>query len=76
MSRPSHSAGSKTATVEQRRDDEGPKQPHPDGAFEYGVVAVAGLIVVLSLYLSLRYLVAPGEKGESHIKRTILEEES
>ena len=49
---------------------------HPDGAFEYGVLALAVVIVAVSLYLSLKYLMAPGEKDDAHIKRTILEEES
>ena len=45
------------------------------GAFDYGIVGVSVLVVLVSFYLAARYLLRPGERGESHIKRTVLEEE-
>lgn len=76
MSRPEHSPQSESTALQKQEADEPGGATHPDGAFEYGVVALAVVIVAVSLYLSLKYLFAPGEKGTSHIKRTILEEES
>lgn len=39
---------------------------------DYLIVSVAVLIVIVTLYLSLRYLIRPGEHDVRHIKRLIL----
>lgn len=39
---------------------------------DYLIIAIAVFIVVISLILSLRYLINPGERGIEHIKRLIL----
>lgn len=50
-------------------------EPEALGAFDYGVVGVSVVIVIITFYLAVRYLLWPGESDDSHIKRTILEDE-
>lgn len=47
----------------------------PDGIFDYTVIGVSTAIVAVTFYLAVRYLLWPGEQAETHIKRTVLEEE-
>lgn len=42
--------------------------------WDYIIAIVMLIITVLTLYLSIKWLVKPGEKSPKHIKRQILEE--
>ena len=44
----------------------------PQDSMDYVIIIMAILIVMLSLYFSVQYLVRPGEKSNEHIKRLIL----
>lgn len=44
----------------------------PQSDWDYLIILVAGLIVITTLYFSLKYLLAPGEKSKNHIKRLVL----
>ncbi|MCY4780284.1 hypothetical protein ORI89_11535 [Sphingobacterium sp. UT-1RO-CII-1] len=46
----------------------------PDSQWDYLIIGAVAVIVVITIYLSVKYLVKPGEKGEQHIKRTFLDE--
>lgn len=41
----------------------------PESNWDYIIVWVAVIIVVLTLFFSLKWLIEPGEKTEQHIKR-------
>jgi hypothetical protein len=44
----------------------------PQSNWDYLIVSVAAAIVVATLFLSIKSLLSPGEKGEKHIKRIVL----
>lgn len=44
----------------------------PDGNLDYVIVVIMTILVLLTLYYSVKLLVRPGEKSTNHIKRTIL----
>lgn len=44
----------------------------PQSNWDYLIVSVAAVIVVATLFLSIKWLLSPGEKGEKHIKRIVL----
>lgn len=44
----------------------------PDSNWDYVVVAATVLIVVVTLYYSIKWLVDPGENNTDHIKRTVI----
>ena len=44
----------------------------PQSNWDYLIIAVVTLIVLLSLIYSVKYLIRPGEKHQEHIKHTIL----
>ena len=44
----------------------------PDSNWDYVVVWFMVLIVMVSLFYSIKWIINPGEKGEEHIKRSIL----
>jgi len=44
----------------------------PDSRWDYLIVGVAVAIVVVSLYFSIKWLIRPGERSETHIKQFIL----
>ena len=44
----------------------------PDGPTDYLIIAVMTLLVLVTLFYSVKLLIVPGEKSKSHIKRTIL----
>lgn len=44
----------------------------PQDKLDYLIIISAVVIVLISLWLSVRYLVRPGEKSDDHIKRFIL----
>lgn len=45
----------------------------PQSNWDMVIIWVTVLIVVLTLYFSIKFLVKPGEKSKSHIKRYILD---
>lgn len=45
----------------------------PQSDWDYVLVWATVVIVVLCLFFSIKWLVRPGEKGEDHIKRTVLD---
>ena len=47
----------------------------PEYQWDYAIVALVTTIVVLTLILSISYLLKPGEKNLHHIKKTILNQE-
>lgn len=44
----------------------------PDGNVDLLIIAVSSLIVLLTFYYSLKWIIKPGEKSPDHIKRAIL----
>lgn len=44
----------------------------PESNFDYAIVWVMVIIVLISLFYSLKYLIKPGEKNDNHIKRIVL----
>jgi len=44
----------------------------PQGLFDYAVAVAAGVIVVLSIILCLKYFLHPAEAAPGHIKRRVL----
>ena len=47
----------------------------PDGNWDYVIIAIVVIIVLFTLFFSLKWLIRPGEQSESHIKRLILNNE-
>jgi hypothetical protein len=47
----------------------------PAGLFEYIIAALAVGVLLLTLYLCIRYFLRPGETEDDHIKRKILDDE-
>jgi len=43
--------------------------------WDYAIVAIAIVVLVLSLFLSIKYLIRPGEKEGNHIKKKILDDD-
>lgn len=46
----------------------------PESQSDYVIISIVAGIVLLSVYLSIKALVRPGEHNKRHIKRTVLEE--
>ena len=46
--------------------------PGPQSNWDYLIVSVGASIVVATFFLSIKWLLSPGEKGEKHIKRIVL----
>lgn len=44
----------------------------PDSNWDWVSISIITVFTIITLYLSIKYIVKPGEKNESHIKRTIL----
>lgn len=44
----------------------------PQTRFDYLIVSVVSVIVLATLYFSLKWIFRPGERNVNHIKRTIL----
>ncbi len=44
----------------------------PQSRFDYLIVSVVAVIVLATLYFSLKWMIKPGERNVNHIKRTIL----
>lgn len=45
----------------------------PEDRWDYVIVGVTMLIVAFTLFYSIKWLIKPGEKGQKHIKRFILD---
>ena len=43
----------------------------PDGNIDYAIIAIAVLIVLLTLFYSVKFIFKPGEKATNHIKQII-----
>lgn len=52
----------------------GPTMQTP-GIWDYAIVAIAIVVLVFFLCLSIKYLIRPGEKEGSHIKKKILDDD-
>lgn len=44
----------------------------PEGRFDFIIVFAAIIIVIFTLFFSIKWLIRPGEKSGDHIKRLIL----
>lgn len=44
----------------------------PQSEWDYVIVGITSLIVVVSLYYSIKWMVRPGERSPDHIKHSIL----
>lgn len=44
----------------------------PDGNWDYIIITIAVVIVLLTLFYSIKWLIKPGEQATSHIKQIIL----
>ncbi len=47
----------------------------PDGNWDYIIVSVVVVIVLFTLYFSVKWMIKPGEQSQTHIKRLILNNE-
>lgn len=47
----------------------------PDGNWDYVIVTIAVIIVLFTLFFSVKWLIRPGEQSQSHIKRLVLNNE-
>lgn len=48
--------------------------PGPESMVDYIISITAAIIVLITLVLSIKYLVKPGEKNPDHIKNIVLEQ--
>ncbi len=46
----------------------------PQGNWDYVIISVALVIVSITLILSLKFLIKPGEKDPGHIKNIVVEQ--
>lgn len=44
----------------------------PESNWDYLIISVMGGIVLLTFFFSVKWLISPGEKSGTHIKRTIM----
>lgn len=44
----------------------------PDGQLDYIIISIAVIIVLLTLFYTIKWLIRPGEKSKEHIKQFIL----
>lgn len=47
----------------------------PDSQWDYLIVAVAALVVLITLFYSVKWLIRPGERSQNHIKNLIINAE-
>lgn len=45
----------------------------PQSNWDYVIVWAAVIIVLLTLYYTIKWMIKPGEKSDEHIKRTVLD---
>ncbi len=46
----------------------------PTGTIDYMIIGIASVIVLVALFLSIKYLVRPREGNPDHIKNIVLDE--
>lgn len=46
----------------------------PQNTVEYGIIVIAGIVVAITLFFSIKYLWKPGERDAAHIKNIIKDE--
>lgn len=44
----------------------------PDSQWDYVIIAAVTVVVIITLFFSVKWLIQPGEKSSLHIKRTVL----
>jgi len=44
----------------------------PDSQWDYLIIGSVAILVIGTLYFSVKWLIKPGEKNKDHIKRTVL----
>jgi hypothetical protein len=44
----------------------------PDSQWDYLIVGVVAVLVLLTLFFSIKWLIRPGERSEQHIKQVII----
>ncbi len=44
----------------------------PDGNWDYVIVTISVIIVLFTLFFSVKWMIRPGEQSQSHIKRLVL----
>lgn len=44
----------------------------PDGNWDYVIVTISVIIVLITLFFSVKWVIKPGEQSQSHIKRLVL----
>jgi hypothetical protein len=44
----------------------------PEQKWDYVIVGITSIIVLVSLFYAIKWLIKPGEKNSSHIKREVL----
>lgn len=44
----------------------------PESQWDYVIIVSVGIIVLITLFFSVKWLIFPGEKSNTHIKRTVL----
>ena len=44
----------------------------PQSNWDYAIVWAAVIIVLLTLYYTIKWIIKPGEKDDNHIKRTVI----
>lgn len=47
----------------------------PNGNWDYVIVFIAVIIVLFTLFFSVKWLIRPGENSQNHIKRLVLNNE-
>jgi uncharacterized protein HemY len=47
----------------------------PDGNWDYVIVTISVIIVLFTLFFSVKWMIRPGEQSHSHIKRLVLNNE-
>lgn len=47
----------------------------PESKWDYVIVSITAIIVLLTLFFSVKWIIKPGEKSKEHIKRFILNNE-
>ncbi|MDQ2863507.1 MAG: hypothetical protein M3R50_07670 [Bacteroidota bacterium] len=47
----------------------------PDGNWDYVIVTISVIIVLFTLFFSVKWMIRPGEQSQSHIKRLVLNNE-
>lgn len=47
----------------------------PQSKWDYFIISITAIIVLITLFFSIKWLVKPGEKSDTHIKHLILNNE-